>query len=244
MSRSFKSHKPSGYQSTNFSSDEEFFGSSMSYSGLETGDEMKSMSSDNNSVISAFSQTSTTGKMEKDERIELETRMNQAHPLQRNLWRVTEIIKLDSIIMVVIVINTIMTALEATSAMYTLSFYLTILDNFLLGIYLTEMLVKMIIFDYRYFKSAWNIFDFIIVVSSLVSLFIPSIVSNSRMINTDFFRFLRLFRALRALRSLKSLRSIKFIQSLSMVLKTLFRSLPAIGNIVFLALIVFCIFIR
>lgn len=81
--------------------------------------------------------------------------------------------------------------------------------------------------------------DLTVVLSSIVTLILPLLV-GSESFNANVFRLLRVFRTFRALRSLRVLRTIKFLRSLQVILQTMLRSLPAISNIVFLALIVYC----
>ncbi|KAI9224745.1 hypothetical protein BC828DRAFT_402015 [Blastocladiella britannica] len=131
----------------------------------------------------------------------------------------------NTAILFVIMLNTALLAVQTTPTLNAnYGWYLTVLDQIFLGIYLMETGLKLSVYLTAYFKSGWNVFDFIIVVTSVI------------------IRLVRVFRAFRAVRSLRALRAISFLRSLQVLVATLLKSIPAMSSIVSLAFLVLYIF--
>jgi voltage-gated sodium channel len=96
-------------------------------------------------------------------------------------------------------------------------------DRLVVGIFVMEMLLKLHAYRFSFFKSAWNLFDLVIVVISLV----PSSGGLSVL------RGLRVIRAMRVLSAVPQMRD---------VIKALLDALPGMGAVVILLSIVFYIF--
>ena len=110
--------------------------------------------------------------------------------------------------------------------------YLMLVDQVFLAIYIMELGLKVYVWRLRFFKQSWNIFgishtlphatlkfmscfpsipqDCAIVAASLVDFFIPLLVQNIGAFDAQIFRILRVFRAIRALRALRVLRTIRY----------------------------------
>merc|ERR1711959_742271 len=80
-----------------------------------------------------------------------------------------------------------------------------------------------------YMKDAWNKLDFVIVLISVVSL----LITNSS---------LKALKALRALRALRPLRLISRLKGLKVVFNTIVEAMPALANVMLLALCVWLMF--
>ena len=101
---------------------------------------------------------------------------------------------------------------------------LTLCDKICLGIFVGELLLKLIVYKNRFFKSGWNLFDTLIVLISILSDF--SYLSTMRV-----FRVFRVFRSLKAMKSLKSLRGLRLIsgiEKLQVIVVALINSIPSI----------------
>ena len=100
-------------------------------------------------------------------------------------------------ITLVIMINAITLGLE-TSAEIKLEYgkFLSIIDKIALSIFTIELIVKISVYKLKFFKDGWNLFDFIIVVVSLIPASGP-------------FSVLRAFRIFRTLRLLSIVPSMK-----------------------------------
>ena len=104
-------------------------------------------------------------------------------------------------------------------------------DPVFTALFTLEMILKIIAFGFilgknTYLKDKWNWIDFVVVVTSLLSLF-PQFGNYSA---------IRTFRLLRPLRSLNSLQNMKILVS------TLLSSLAQLGEIIVFALFFFLIF--
>ena len=94
----------------------------------------------------------------------------------------------------------------------------------LLGALVLEVLLKMLALSprfYRYFRDGWNVFDFLTISFLLIAI----AATNSA---AAYGGIILLVRVLRILKGFST------VQELSMILSTLFRSIPSLGHIVFL----------
>lgn len=105
-------------------------------------------------------------------------------------------------------------------------------DLVIIGIFIVEMILYMLEHGrrpWRYFREAWHIFDFSIIVVSLIPLFFP----NS---NTEFVVVFRLARILRLARIFEKIKKLKLI------LNTLFRVIPSMIYVVVLLILLFYVY--
>lgn len=105
------------------------------------------------------------------------------------------------------------------------------LERFFLGFYLTEMAIKIagsgfVLNKDAYLRNYWNLLDFVVVLTSVLPLLTASITGLN-------------IASLKAIRVIRPLRAITKINSLKMILKTLFASLPLVlDSIILLALVI------
>lgn len=131
-------------------------------------------------------------------------------------------------IIAVILINAVSIGLETSPELFIQyeSLFQTV-NAVILGIFMIEAALKMYALSPRvqdYFKSGWNIFDFSIIVLSLVP-FTGNLAMVARLV-----RLLRIFRL------------ISVIPELRLIVATLIRSIPSMGNIMLLMSVIFYIF--
>ncbi|WP_111655440.1 ion transporter [Isoalcanivorax indicus] len=123
-----------------------------------------------------------------------------------------------------IVVNAIVLGVETSAtARAAAGELLALLNGAILLVFVVEILVKLVAFGPRFFRSGWNIFDFLIVGISLAPTSGPLAILRS----------LRILRVLRLLSSVKRLR---------MLVESLMHSLPGIGWTAALLLMMFYIF--
>jgi voltage-gated sodium channel len=96
------------------------------------------------------------------------------------------------------------------------------LDTACLAIFVIEIVLKLVAFGPRFFRSGWNLFDFVIVGIALV----PAAQGLS---------------VLRALRILRVLRIVSAVPSLRRVVEGLLTALPGMGSVFLLMSIIFYI---
>ncbi|KAL0249605.1 hypothetical protein GEMRC1_004835 [Eukaryota sp. GEM-RC1] len=166
--------------------------------------------------------------------------ITQWSSFRRYCHQIVELAAFNNAILLIIFLNTVLITLQ-TSYSYQILFnwHFGFLDSIFLGIYIFEALVKLYVWRINYFRSGWNLFDFIIVAISLLSWLQLSAVSGS---NTTILRLVRVFRAIRALRAMRTARALNFFQSLRLMVSLVLKSLPALGSIALLLGIILFIF--
>lgn len=124
----------------------------------------------------------------------------------------------DNFILFLIILNSIVIFLLGFD--WEHRYYLTVLDHSLSTIFILEIISKLRVYGSKqYFSENWNVFDFILVMISIPSLFIFAF-------NMDFIdvSFLLVFRVLRAF---KVFRFFKFIKDIDKLIAGIKRALKA-----------------
>lgn len=145
----------------------------------------------------------------------------QAAALVANRW-------FERVIVGLILINSLLLGLETfDSIRQQYGAAIELAYDLILAVFVIEMLLKMIALApniHHYFKDGWNVFDFTIVVLSLL----PATGSTAMIA-----RMVRIFRVLRLISVLPELR---------VLVSTLLRSIPGIGNIGILLALIFYVY--
>lgn len=130
----------------------------------------------------------------------------------------------QNVIVYLIVFNAITLGLDtsATIRAYT-GGILGIVEQAILAVFVAELVVKLLAYGPRFFRSNWNIFDLVIVAISVGAASGP----------------LAILRALRILRVLVLLTKIKRLRN---IVESLIKALPSIGWVAFLLSLVFYIY--
>ena len=136
-------------------------------------------------------------------------------------WLATPLV--TNFVIVVILINAVTLGLETSDiAMSTAGTLIIAIDRICLAIFVTEIVLKLVAHGPRFFRSAWNLFDFVIVGIALV----PGAQGMS---------------VLRALRILRVLRVISVAPRLRRVVEGFITALPGMGSVFLLMAIIFYI---
>ena len=98
--------------------------------------------------------------------------------------------------------------------------WLILVDRICLGIFIIEIVLKLLAYRFAFFRSGWNIFDFLVVAVALVPGAGPWAV-------------------LRSLRVLRVLRLLTIIPSLRKVVAAFFHSVPGLSGVVLVMMIFF-----
>ena len=131
--------------------------------------------------------------------------------------------KFSNFIMGVIVVNAITLGLETSAtAVSVAGGLINLIDQICLAIFVIEIIAKLFTFRLSFFKSGWNIFDFVIVGIALA----PGTEGLS---------------VLRALRILRVLRVISVAPSLRRVVEGFVTALPGMGSVFVLMAMIFYI---
>ncbi|MCU0454392.1 MAG: ion transporter [Bacteroidetes bacterium] len=132
--------------------------------------------------------------------------------------------KVQNSIIGLIALNSVTIGLETSPAiMSAWGTWLLTIDAVILGVFVVETVIKLAVYRGSYFRSGWNVFDFIIIAIALL----PASGALS---------------VLRALRIFRSLRLIKAVPRLRFIVETLLHSLPSLTWIFVLLSLVFYVF--
>ena len=141
-------------------------------------------------------------------------------------WKISTHKVFDNFILFLIVISTLTLAIESPfdDPNGQLVEVLTYIDYFMTGAFCLEALLKIIAFGFlftktSYLKDAWNILDFVIVISAIAGFVLPEGINISAV------------KSLRILRILRPLRIIARNKSLKVALTSLINSIPQIFNL-------------
>ena len=132
--------------------------------------------------------------------------------------------KFQNFIVSLIIINSITIGMETSKSwMESYGEFFEHLDQLILGVFVLEILLKLYAFGFRFFRNAWNLFDFAIVAIAVI----PAAGA---------------FSVFRTIRILRTLRLIKNVPKLRVIIEALIKSIPSIGWIMILLMTVFYIF--
>jgi len=156
--------------------------------------------------------------------------MNQPMPASRHaesrlrLASWVESPRVQYSIVVLIVINAITLGLETSPAvMARAGSWLLALDDFVIGVFVVEISIKLYAHRWRFFRDPWNVFDFIIISIALIPASGPLAV-------------------LRALRILRVLRLVSMVPRLRFVVESLLHAIPGIASIAGLLVLLYYVF--
>ena len=135
----------------------------------------------------------------------------------------------------VICINAITIGCETLDVPDGMSLLLSIFDLACLGVYIVEAYLKISAYGNAYFQDGWNIFDFLIVVVSVLVLLL-SALAIAVQIPVQVLRTIRLFRVVRLFKLLSMFRKLRVI------VEAIGRSIPAVLWTCLLLLIVLYVF--
>ncbi|NXN36458.1 SCN5A protein, partial [Rhinoptilus africanus] len=146
----------------------------------------------------------------------------------------------DVVIMILICLNMISMMVETHDQSETKSDVLNKINMLFVAIFTAECVLKLVALRQYYFSNAWNIFDLVVVIMSLVALLLSGIgKAFEHFLPPTLFRVIRLARIGRILRLIRAARGIRTL------LFALMMSLPALFNIgllLFLVMFIYAIF--
>lgn len=131
--------------------------------------------------------------------------------------------RVQNAIAALIVANAVMLGLEtAPDTIGALSPWLHRLDGVIVAVFVVEIVLKLVAQGPRFFRSGWNVFDFVVISVTLMPM--------SQNLSV-----------LRALRVLRVLRLVSVVPQMRKVVEALLAALPGLGSISGLLLLVFYI---
>ncbi|XP_068101708.1 sodium channel protein type 2 subunit alpha-like isoform X2 [Hyperolius riggenbachi] len=144
----------------------------------------------------------------------------------------------DITIMILICLNMVTMMIETDEQSEDMDYYLYWINLVFIILFTGEFVMKLISLRHYYFTIGWNIFDFVVVILSIVGMFLADMIENY-FVSPTLFRVIRLARIGRILRLIKGAKGIRTL------LFALMMSLPALFNIgllLFLVMFIYAIF--
>lgn len=151
----------------------------------------------------------------------------------KKLKAMVESLIFQDIMLGVIILNSVILGLQTSPAIMEIAGgALDIADNICLGIFIVELILKLIVYRLGYFKDGWNWFDFIIILTS----------AFSGLTFLSAFRVFRIFRIFRSLRALRGLRLVTNLRPLQIIISAIGKAIPSISWTVVLMALIYYIF--
>ncbi|XP_073686753.1 sodium channel protein type 2 subunit alpha-like [Garra rufa] len=144
----------------------------------------------------------------------------------------------DIIIMLLIILNMVTMMVETDEQSPSIEYILYYINLAFIVIFTTECIIKLIALRCYFFTVSWNIFDFVVVILSIVGIVLADIIEKY-FVSPTLFRVIRLARIGRILRLIRGAKGIRTL------LFALMMSLPALFNIgllLFLVMFIYAIF--
>uniref|UniRef100_A0A7M4FJT5 Sodium channel protein n=1 Tax=Crocodylus porosus TaxID=8502 RepID=A0A7M4FJT5_CROPO len=144
----------------------------------------------------------------------------------------------DISIMILICLNMVTMMVETDDQSKEMETILSRINLVFIVLFTGECVLKLISLRHYYFTIGWNIFDFVVVILSIVGMFLAELIEKY-FVSPTLFRVIRLARIGRILRLIKGAKGIRTL------LFALMMSLPALFNIgllLFLVMFIYAIF--
>uniref|UniRef100_A0A8C6JDE8 Sodium channel protein n=1 Tax=Melopsittacus undulatus TaxID=13146 RepID=A0A8C6JDE8_MELUD len=161
-----------------------------------------------------------------------------ANKLQSLVFDIVIKQEFDITIMVLICINMITMMIETDDQAELMQNILYWINLAFVVLFTGECVLKLFSLRYYYFTIGWNIFDFVVVILSIVGMFLAKVIEKY-FVSPTLFRVIRLARIGRILRLIRGAKGIRTL------LFALMMSLPALFNIgllLFLVMFIYAIF--
>uniref|UniRef100_A0A674E4H7 Voltage-dependent L-type calcium channel subunit alpha n=1 Tax=Salmo trutta TaxID=8032 RepID=A0A674E4H7_SALTR len=171
------------------------------------------------------------------------------NPYQYKFWYVVNSTGFEYVMFVLIILNTLCLAIQHYGQSHLFNYAMDILNMVFTGVFTVEMIFKLIAFKPRhYFADAWNTFDALIVVGSVVDIAITEINVSSHLhapcsVNTEdsarisitFFRLFRVMRLVKLLSRGEGIRTLlwTFIKS--------FQALPYVALLIAMLFFIYAV---
>uniref|UniRef100_A0A3Q2FCP7 Voltage-dependent L-type calcium channel subunit alpha n=1 Tax=Cyprinodon variegatus TaxID=28743 RepID=A0A3Q2FCP7_CYPVA len=175
------------------------------------------------------------------------------NPYQYKFWYVVNSTGFEYVMFVLIILNTLCLAIQHHGQSHLFNYAMDILNMVFTGVFTVEMILKLIAFKPRnYFADAWNTFDALIVVGSVVDIAITEInvsshfshhacvltsglQKDSARISITFFRLFRVMRLVKLLSRGEGIRTLlwTFIKS--------FQALPYVALLIAMLFFIYAV---
>uniref|UniRef100_A0A7N8WKW8 Voltage-dependent L-type calcium channel subunit alpha n=1 Tax=Mastacembelus armatus TaxID=205130 RepID=A0A7N8WKW8_9TELE len=160
------------------------------------------------------------------------------NPYQYKVWYVVNSTYFEYLMFTLILLNTICLAMQHHGQTKNFNDAMNILNMLFTGLFTVEMILKLIAFKPRgYFSDPWNVFDFLIVIGSIIDVILSEINNseeNAR-ISITFFRLFRVMRLVKLLSRGEGIRTLlwTFIKS--------FQALPYVALLIVMLFFIYAV---
>eukprot|EP00064_Thunnus_orientalis_P021728 superscaffoldBa00006797_g21896 len=158
------------------------------------------------------------------------------NPVQYKFWSIINSTGFEYVMFVLILLNTVTLAIQHYEQSKDFSYVMDILNMVFTGLFTVEMVLKLLALRLRhYFIDAWNSFDALIVVGSVVDIVVTEFSSgeDSSRVSITFFRLFRVMRLVKLLSKGEGIRTL---------LWTFIKSLQALPYVALLIAMIFFIY--
>ncbi|KAJ8258333.1 hypothetical protein COCON_G00173450 [Conger conger] len=160
------------------------------------------------------------------------------NPYQYKFWYVVNSTGFEYIMFVLIMLNTVCLAVQHYGQSAGFNYVMDILNMVFTAVFTVEMVLKLIAFKPRhYFTDAWNTFDALIVVGSVVDIAITEVnnTEDNARISITFFRLFRVMRLVKLLSRGEGIRTLlwTFIKS--------FQALPYVALLIAMLFFIYAV---
>ncbi|XP_078798394.1 voltage-dependent L-type calcium channel subunit alpha-1C isoform X30 [Oryzias latipes] len=163
------------------------------------------------------------------------------NPYQYKVWYVVNSTYFEYLMFTLILLNTICLAMQHHGQTKNFNDAMNILNMLFTGLFTVEMILKLIAFKPRgYFSDPWNVFDFLIVIGSIIDVILSEIngLQNSEenaRISITFFRLFRVMRLVKLLSRGEGIRTLlwTFIKS--------FQALPYVALLIVMLFFIYAV---
>jgi len=141
----------------------------------------------------------------------------------------------EVVVMAVILLNTMLLAVKYPGMSERTNDITEKINYFFTFFFCIEAIIKLFAFGKRYFRELWNIFDFSIVISSIVFIVLEEVLAMNLSGTTQVIRSIRIGRIFRLFKKMKQLHIIflTFINT--------FSSLINVGGLMFLIIYIYAV---
>uniref|UniRef100_A0A6I8SJP7 Voltage-dependent L-type calcium channel subunit alpha n=1 Tax=Xenopus tropicalis TaxID=8364 RepID=A0A6I8SJP7_XENTR len=160
------------------------------------------------------------------------------NPYQYKFWYVVNSTGFEYIMFILIMLNTLCLAMQHYGQSTVFNDVMDVMNMVFTAVFTVEMVLKLIAFKPKhYFTDAWNTFDALIVVGSVVDIAITEVNSSeeSAMISITFFRLFRVMRLVKLLSRGEGIRTLlwTFIKS--------FQALPYVALLIAMLFFIYAV---
>uniref|UniRef100_A0A669EBW8 Voltage-dependent L-type calcium channel subunit alpha n=1 Tax=Oreochromis niloticus TaxID=8128 RepID=A0A669EBW8_ORENI len=158
------------------------------------------------------------------------------NPYQYKFWYVVNSTGFEYVMFVLIILNTLCLAIQHHGQSHLFNYAMDILNMVFTGVFTVEMILKLIAFKPRgYVGDAWNVFDALVVIGSVVDIILSQNTEDSARISITFFRLFRVMRLVKLLSRGEGIRTLlwTFIKS--------FQALPYVALLIAMLFFIYAV---